>query len=276
MNDKELFELCKRYGREAKLWKRRFVALLPEVYRRGLYRRKGYGSIFEFAAKLGGVSKNVVEDVLNLDVKLEDKPELKKLIPKVGVNKVRIVATIAKKDDENEWVKKVKKMSKLALETHVRDMRMSDPGIGIPTAPQELIFDNNYENFTVKLDPKIIQKLKYLKANMKKGTTWNEVFIQLLEGKKIKKSRARNLKTKSKEVCEVPGCNKPATIIHHPDRYALTKTHEKLVSFCKAHHELAHRGYIDEDSDFRALRNPLINPIKTVIDQKMLVFLRGP
>lgn len=169
MTDKELFELCQQYGREARLARNKFVALLPEVYRRGLYRKKGFGSIFEFAAKLGGVSKNVVEDILNLDKKLEDKPALLNLVSKVGVNKVRVVANIAKKTDQNEWAEKVQKMTKSALETHVKDIRSSDPGIGKPITPEMPLYDN-FETFALKLNPKTIQRLKHLKANMKPGT----------------------------------------------------------------------------------------------------------
>ncbi len=276
MTNKELFELCKQYGREARRWKNKFVALLPEVYKRRLYRKKGYGSIFEFAAKLGGVSRNVVEDVIRIDEKLKDKPQLKSKIAEVGLSKVKAVAYIATPKTDSEWANKVCTMTRAALETHIRDIKQFIPGDGKPVVPQESIFVNDFETFAVKLDPNIVKKLKHLKANMKEGTTWNEVFVQLLERKKLKKSRARNLKAESKEVCEVPGCNKSATIIHHSERYAITKNHKNLVSLCKAHHELAHRGYLDEQSNFQALIKPVIDPIKQFVDAKTLQYLRVP
>lgn len=278
MTDKQLYQLCKEYGLEARKWKNRFIALLPEVYKRRVYKQKGFGSIFEFAAKLGGVSRNVVEDALNLDVKLQDKPKLKALIPQIGINKVRVVANISTKENESEWAIKAQNMTKAALETHVREVRNSDPGIGKPTAPHKKLYSNEYKDFTAKLDPKIIQKLKVLKANMVEGTCWNDVFAQLLEskkGKKLKKSRARNLITKAKNICEVPGCNKPTKVIHHPDRWSLTKNHNRLVSVCKTHHELAHRGYLDEKNGLKALIKPIIDPLKQLVDQKMLQFLKG-
>lgn len=43
------------------------------------------------------------------------------------------------------------------------------------------------------------------------------------------------------KVCERPGCNRPAEVIHHKDRWAITKKHENLQPLCKTHHELEHQ-----------------------------------
>jgi hypothetical protein len=263
MTDKELYELCKEYGANARMWKNRFIALLPEVYKRHLYKKRGYGSIFEFAAKLGGVSKNVVEDVLNLDKKLENKPALKELIPEIGLHKVRVVANIAKQSDQEEWAKKIKIMSKPALETYIREIRNSDPGIGIPIPPQDQFFSNDFETFTAKLSPKTIQKLKIIKVKMGQGTTWEEVFSRLVglatpaPKRKIKqrsnKSRAVPAKQKRElpKICEIPGCNKPAEEIHHAKPWAIFKKHEELRALCKGHHELAHQSESIIDKKYR-------------------------
>ena len=128
MTDKELFELCRQYGREARKWKNKFVALLPEVYKRRLYRKKGYGSIFEFAAKLGGVSRNVVEDVIRIDDRLKDNPCLKSKISEVGLSKVKAVAYIVTPKTDRLWADNVSKMTRAALETHMKDIKKSIPG----------------------------------------------------------------------------------------------------------------------------------------------------
>ncbi len=57
LTDEKLYELCKMYGARALEWRRKFIGLLPEVERRKLYRKKGFASVFEFAAKLAGVSQ---------------------------------------------------------------------------------------------------------------------------------------------------------------------------------------------------------------------------
>jgi hypothetical protein len=67
MSDKELYELCKKYGTEALEARRKFGGLLPEVNRRRLYARRGFCSIFMLAAKLAGMRKTYVQRVLQLD-----------------------------------------------------------------------------------------------------------------------------------------------------------------------------------------------------------------
>ena len=74
LSDENLFKLCRIYGARALEWRNKFIGLLPEVNRRRLYEQKGFSSIFEFAAKLAGVSREQLGTVLSLDRKFEDKP----------------------------------------------------------------------------------------------------------------------------------------------------------------------------------------------------------
>jgi hypothetical protein len=60
VSDEKLYALCKKYGENALYYRRKFIGLLPEVYKRKLYEKKKCGSIFEFAAKLCGVSEEHV------------------------------------------------------------------------------------------------------------------------------------------------------------------------------------------------------------------------
>lgn len=263
MTDKELFGLCQQYGREARKWKNKFVSLLPEVYRRQLYRKKGFGSIFEFAAKLGGVSKNVVLEVIRVEKRLEEMPKLKEKIAEVGIHKVRIVTSAATKETDEEWAEKTITMTKAALETHVKDIRRSHPGMGLPIPQQNDEFDNNYENFSAKLDPKIILKLKIIKSKMRKGATWNEVFEQLVDiptprpqkNPRPSNPKKRHLATaKRRELegkCSIDGCKEPATEIHHKKPWASRKSHDELEPLCKPHHELAHQSESAIDQKFR-------------------------
>ncbi|MFH1720863.1 MAG: hypothetical protein ABH856_04620, partial [Patescibacteria group bacterium] len=94
MTDKKLYALCREYGRNARMWRRKFEALLPEVEKRGLYRKHGFYSIYEFAAKLGGVGHKSVEEILRVSRKVEDKPLLRAEIEKQGYAKVRAVTPL--------------------------------------------------------------------------------------------------------------------------------------------------------------------------------------
>ncbi|MBU0981623.1 hypothetical protein KKC94_02930, partial [Patescibacteria group bacterium] len=125
MTDEKLYELCKKYGRQALLWRQKFVGLLPEVYKRRLYEKKGFGSIFEFAFKLAGLSEKQVRLVLNLEQKFEDKPVLRRMLidGEVSANKLVRIASVATRENEEELAAVVKTLPKSAVDTYARDIR---------------------------------------------------------------------------------------------------------------------------------------------------------
>lgn len=122
LNNFELQKYSLMVGANARKWKNHFVALLPEIARRGIYKKK-FTSITEYAAKVGGVGKKTVEAVFQMEKKLADKPALKELIPTVGINKIRVVASIATQNNQKELAYKVKTMSKGALEEVARNIK---------------------------------------------------------------------------------------------------------------------------------------------------------
>ena len=58
MNDERILRLCAIYGERARYYRGKFLGLLPEVYKRKLYEKKGFSSVFEFAFKLGELVRN--------------------------------------------------------------------------------------------------------------------------------------------------------------------------------------------------------------------------
>ncbi|MBU1992522.1 hypothetical protein KKG51_02365, partial [Patescibacteria group bacterium] len=74
--------------------------------------------------------------------------------------------------------------------------------------------------------------------------------------------------------CEFPGCRKPATIIHHPDRFALTENHNRIVPLCDTHHKIAHAGLIGNEHEpaagWRICKTPNRATKKYKIDQKVM------
>lgn len=123
LSDDKLFLLCQQYGNNAKMWKRKFEELLPEVMKRELYRRKRFISIYEFAAKVAGLSYDTVDRVLRVYKQLEDKPKLRALIVEFGWSKLQIISGIATVDTDESWAEKVRVLPKSSLETIVRDFR---------------------------------------------------------------------------------------------------------------------------------------------------------
>jgi hypothetical protein len=127
VTDEKLYELCKRYGTSALLWRQKFTGLLPEVNRRRLYERKGFSSIFEFAARLCGLSQDQVHLALNLEKRFEKMPTLKKMLEdgEVSINKLTRVASIATVENQEELAEKVKILPVSALNTLVKDEKFA-------------------------------------------------------------------------------------------------------------------------------------------------------
>jgi hypothetical protein len=125
MTDKALYKLCKKYGRRALEARRKFTGLLPEVNKRRLYERRGFESIYVFAAKLAGVSREQVDAVLRLEKRFEDKPVLRAALVegKLSVNKLIRVASIATAGNQGELFEVAQKLSKTAIEVFVKDYK---------------------------------------------------------------------------------------------------------------------------------------------------------
>jgi hypothetical protein len=105
LSNGQLFELCQDYGRKALEWKRKFTGLLPEVERRRLWADRGFGSVFEFAARLAGISEEQVRTALNLNRSFSDKPSLKALLEsgEVSINKLVRIQSVATVETANFW-----------------------------------------------------------------------------------------------------------------------------------------------------------------------------
>ncbi|MFA6918144.1 MAG: hypothetical protein WC285_04945, partial [Candidatus Gracilibacteria bacterium] len=123
LSDEKLYQLCQIYGERTRFWRQKFTGLIPEVFRRRLYEKKGFSSIFEFAKKLAGLSEEQVRLVLNLERRFEETPTLKSLLVegKVSINKLARIVSISKPENEKFLATQVQILSKSAVETLVRD-----------------------------------------------------------------------------------------------------------------------------------------------------------
>ncbi len=259
-SDKQLYQLCKKYGTNALMWRRKFTGLLPEVNRRRLYEKRGFSSIFEFAKKLCGLSEKQVRLALNLNERFKDKPALKGLLTsgEVSVNKLTRVTSVATPEDEEFWAEKVQQLSKSALETFVKDVKNENqnglykPQIEVKSLPGQ----------TLNLDSDVEEELLELQG---KGVDVNELLREFLEKRRQEiaqekeelvaemgvvpaKSRyipvkiRRHLQKEHGDMCTIAGCRKSAREIHHTQRFALASNHNPkyLAPVCREHHAIAH------------------------------------
>lgn len=254
LTDLELLNLCQQYGRQALQARYKFAGLLPEVARRRLYERKGFTSIYHFAATVAGMSKEQVNRALNLEERFKDKPKLHEALTTgaISINKLAKIASIATVENQEDLFHKAKILPTRALETLVRDEKNAMKG------------ENG--NDSVHVNTEMSSELKEkLGEYVKKGININNLLMKLLERHeleiakekeqlaaeiqqkpnasryvpaKIRKHIAREHGTK----CSIQTCHKPSQEIHHTQRFALARNHDPhyLAPLCKEHHIIAH------------------------------------
>lgn len=257
LSDADLYKLCREYGAAARLWRQKFIGLLPEVFERKLYIKKGFGSIFEFAAKLGGISEEQVRVVLNLEKRFEAMPVLKSLLVNgdVSINKLVRVASIANPENQEALAEQVKILPSRAIETLVRDEKF----LHVHSNLQQNLENANSRN-ELKFSEEVTSKLMELRE---KGIDINILLLDLLKKRELEIAQKKEelsvkteltesryipakvravIKEEFGEKCSIKHCQKQAKVIHHTQRFSLSQTHDPkfLAPLCGQHHVIAH------------------------------------
>jgi len=255
LSDAQLFGLCQEYGANALLWRRKFMGLLPEVERRRLFAAHGFGSVFEFAARLGGISEEQVRTALNLDRSFSDKPALKALLEsgEVSVHKLVRIQSVATVETADFWAEQAKVLPKKALETLARDERQSPIRVQVPGQPVSLQLDESVKKRLTELQAKGLDLnallTEFLNGREKEITQEKEALADLENDSRYMPVAVRKVLTKEHgKKCSIPGCVKPSKEIHHERRFAISRSHDPhyLAPLCREHHQLAHlvdQGY---------------------------------
>ncbi|MFA5820660.1 MAG: hypothetical protein WC873_00910 [Candidatus Gracilibacteria bacterium] len=277
LSDERLYERCKYFGKLTLNYRNKFIGLLPEVNRRKLYEQKGFSSIFEFAFKLAGLSKEQVQVALNLDLKFADKPDLKEIFEsgKASISKLARIVSIATVENQEFLANQVQLLPKSSLETLARDIKNRLPGQAIENQnglfetqnePESVHVHSAYEIqnlLHLKLSAEVIAKLSELQN---KGLDINELILEFLKNREeeienekieiveeqqvVTKPVSRYIPSKTKKIlqaehgtkCAITHCKKPAKAIHHTARFALSQAHNPryLAPLCHEHHLIAH------------------------------------
>ena len=262
--DLQLHMRFSEYGGNAKEWLRKCALMLPEIERRKIWKKKGCTCIYEYAAKLAGMSKHQVRESLRVLRNIEDKPALRRVVEEKGINAVRPIAAIATVENQEFWAEKAGKLTVRELEIYAGDKK------------RELNEQNNrYESHhvvtaqpvkvtvTMELDSETANQLKKMQAN---SGDWEEVMKKLLKIRKeqLEQQKPEPVQTETRSIpkkiekfveerdsgtCVVPGCMEPCQELHHTEGFAKTKTHDPdtIRSVCKGHHDLSHRGLIQNE-----------------------------
>ena len=186
LTDTELYKRAKEYGLHATQWLRKFEGLLPEITHRKLYKRRGFASIHEFAAKLAGMSHEKVNRILRLAEHLQDKPNLKAIFESGAANysKIEKVVHIATPETELAWAEKVLTVPQPALELSVRDARQKNStNYRVEITPRG---NSQPEKiFTFKMGAALEYQLRLIKQKLEKdrgqSLGFAEVFQELVK-----------------------------------------------------------------------------------------------
>ncbi len=172
LTDRQLFEAAQRIGALALKSRREFIGLLPLIERRRVYEGRMFYSIYDFAAKVGGIGREITEEVLRLDIQLQNFPLVQKLLyrGKVGWTKIRTVTHWLLPENQKEWISKLENLSNRALEVYIRDLRkqsheevaislfldaprvpLTSENLAIKSSNFEKTAENKAENFHVEI-----------------------------------------------------------------------------------------------------------------------------
>lgn len=271
---KNLHKKFVQLGRQKFKLTNEMLAILPEIYKSGIYKRYA-SSIVEYAGKYGGIPRSTVEKRLRIEKHLQDKPKLREAIKNVGLNKVAMMVTLATPENEEVLVDKLENMSKPAVQTLSKELRQkSAGGDGLS---REAVCEAKAEKIKLELDEEMT--FLFLKLKKKWGKNMSNKQIMRVILAKISESEFPIKKTKtvpgekstkerkSDEIakpkietryvpahkrrkasgdgkCKYPNCNKPAEVFHHTDRFLKSKSHVSIVPLCKDHHEFVHNGLV--------------------------------
>lgn len=300
MTDTELYKKCVTLGALSLQYRKQFCGLLPEVEKRKLYHKYGMHSIYEFGAKLAGLTHDTINEVLRVHELLADKPLLQeKLISgEIGYTKLRPVATIATPETQKEWLEKITKMSKNTLEMYVHEVKKEQKN---EQSQSELPGkEAEFETLSLTVFRHTAAQFRVFKQRLekklKKPLTWDDVLRAILKNQTLIQKRViqnqRHLKTatgkpkryipaeirhelekKYEGICAFPECFKPAQILHHTERFSLKPEHnmETITPLCTAHERIAHSGLIKNEEkspeNWGILKTPNMEQPKYRIDQ---------
>jgi len=256
----------KEYGANVKKWMRKCALLLPKIKKTGVWRDMGFSSIFEYAAKLAGMSKYQVETALWVVSKIEDKPKIMAIVAERGLNIVRPVANLVTKETEEFWSKKIQAMSKGTLEKYAKAYRKGTVVSGYADGEnfdcetnldgklsnnknscadaencrcEKNLIDTNSVELNIQLPTELVDKLMTLKGN----GDWKDLIEKMMETykKKLETEKPDAVEAKSRHIpnkirayvlnkahhkCVFPGCFSKYAILHHVERFALKRMHD--------------------------------------------------
>lgn len=252
LNDDQLLELSCRYGAQALAARRKFEGSLPEINRRKLYLKKKCQSIYEFAAKFGGLSREQVQRVIRVEARLADKPSLHKALVtgEVSINKMSRVVSVATPENDAVLTEQLKVLPKRSVERLVQDIKAVPGHRKMVPLPEDLNLLPEVTDRLCELNNKCIDINEFLTHALDQreefivaaATAICESLPREPQSRHIPARTCRVLQTEYGNKCAVRRCPWMADEIHHAVPFALNPTHDPhlMAPLCHEHHTIAH------------------------------------
>lgn len=118
----EDFALC---GKNAKKWMQKCILMLLKIEDMKIWEKKGFSSIYEFAAKLAGMSRNKVNEGLRILKKIEGMGEILRVVEQKGIWAVKPILRVLNMENQKFWAEKAMEMRRETLIIYVKDFEKS-------------------------------------------------------------------------------------------------------------------------------------------------------
>ncbi|MBN1495070.1 HNH endonuclease, partial [Candidatus Peregrinibacteria bacterium] len=160
-------------------------------------KKRGFFSVYDFAAKLAGMNREQVDLVIRLEKRFEDKPILHSALVsgEVSANKLARVVSIATSENQHDLLGKVEVLSNRALEVFVKDFKnqnsFGEPKTGSASLHVHFETGKNERNLSqvqtletfLELEDDVKKELIEMK---KKGIDVNQILRAFLNERKEK------------------------------------------------------------------------------------------
>ncbi|MBL4694525.1 hypothetical protein JKY72_04110 [Candidatus Gracilibacteria bacterium] len=229
----KLHEEFVQLGRERRKLTNAMLAILPEIFRSGIW-RKYADSIVEYAGKFGGLAPSAVRKRLGLD--LSAKPLLAEAIREIGVHKAAIINSVTTTENQKEMIKAAKSLNKDSLIIFVKDIK------GEKRTELSVDMDEETEFMFRKLQEKFQGHSNKLALKNMMTELFTKYFPQQKTRKVQKSTVTRHIPASKKrelgDNCAL--CHKPAQEYHHQIPWKNSHSHDSLIPLCKEHHQIQH------------------------------------
>jgi HNH endonuclease len=228
-------------------WDELFGPLALHFVRKGLARQLGFANLGQYLKERLGMSRRAVEQRVWLEKRMEELPQLRHALEQgeVSYEKARLVAGVADFDSVNQWIRRAAGQTCAELERSIDEA--SDAQACARGRLEERVPERVAELVDAALraagegeEGPLDRAGRLAKVAMHFVETWGPLLLR-------RNTLRRRILERDGWRCQVPGCTRPASHVHHVKLRSQGGGNEpeNLISVCVVHHLRGiHRGLL--------------------------------